>query len=312
MGCYLKIACVSGVSQCLYHCSFFHFTTTAVVVFLLTILLIIYVTLYRLIFLFCFAFTVRKDNMEKALESEDVSKAKDRGKDTLDSDEDISPVEVLCDEVNDRREEKMEHGRTGSGEEKTVQTRKKRLVCKECGKIFTRRETFNLHRHFHTHEGELASLTCKECGLSFQHRSTLIKHRSEHKEKEQATNQKPRGIQLMTYPRERCKMTFSAPAKSNQRVCNSVPEKPYRCPLCRKEFFFKCSMTKHIQSHSLDVVFHCQECNKGFSNGIALRCHQRCHSALKPYECPDCGMVFRHYSVMEDRSEEHTSELQSR
>ncbi|XP_046890373.1 zinc finger protein 316 [Hypomesus transpacificus] len=248
---------------------------------------------------------IRKDNMEKALESEDVSKAKDRGKDTLDSDEDISPVEVLCDEVNDRREEKMEHGRTGSGEEKTVQTRKKRLVCKECGKIFTRRETFNLHRHFHTHEGELASLTCKECGLSFQHRSTLIKHRSEHKEKEQATNQKPRGIQLMTYPRERCKMTFSAPAKLNQRVCNSVPEKPYRCPLCRKEFFFKCSMTKHIQSHSLDVVFHCQECNKGFSNGIALRCHQRCHSALKPYECPDCGMVFRHYSVMEDHRRKH-------
>lgn len=211
----------------------------------------------------------------------------------------------LCND-NDGGEEEEEDRTTGTGEEKPGQRKKSRLICKECGKSFTRRETFNLHRHFHTHEDEHASLTCKECGLSFQHRSSLIKHRSEHRGKEEQAMNQHREVQLKYYHCERCRMTFSTPAKLSEHVCSNVSEKPYRCPLCRKEFLFKCSITRHIQSHSLEFLFHCQECNKGFTDGLALRCHQRSHSALKPYECPDCSMVFKHYSVMEDHRRKHT------
>uniref|UniRef100_A0A8C9Z784 C2H2-type domain-containing protein n=1 Tax=Sander lucioperca TaxID=283035 RepID=A0A8C9Z784_SANLU len=44
---------------------------------------------------------------------------------------------------------------------------------------------------------------------------------------------------------------------------------------------------------------------------MALRYHQRCHTALKPYECPECGLVFKHYSVMEDHRRKHTGNTRS-
>ncbi|KAK3550654.1 hypothetical protein QTP70_002353 [Hemibagrus guttatus] len=115
--------------------------------------------------------------------------------------------------------------------------RKNRLNCRDCGKSFTRRETYDLHRHFHMHQDEQASLTCKECGLTFQHRSSLIKHRSEHKQ-----NGMPDSA-LVSYKR------------SQLHACQQSLEKPYRCPLCRKEFQYRVSINAHMQSHSLECPY---------------------------------------------------------
>lgn len=198
----------------------------------------------------------------------------------------------------------------------SIKPRKRCLQCKECGMRFNRRETYNLHRHFHAHEDELTPLTCKECGLTFQHRSSLIKHRSEHKEKEEQIV----APKKETYTRDersfgcaQCENVFSTVNKLRGHNCtnNVTPEKPYHCPLCRQEFQFKLSITKHMQNHSMENVFTCQECNRSFSDSVALRCHQRCHAALKPYQCPECGLVFKHYSVMEDHRRKHTDNMRS-
>lgn len=211
-------------------------------------------------------------------------------------------------------EEVEEEADRGLDVDLTAKPKKCRLACKECGKVFNRRETFNLHRHFHAHEDELTPLTCKECGLTFQHRSSLIKHRNDHKEKEQ---------QLITPKREmhtkeegsfecaECERTFSTVDKLRDHNCCNTVEKPYHCPLCRQEFQFKVSVTKHMMTHSQESIFTCQECSQTFPNTTALRSHQRCHTALKPYECPECGMVFKHYSVMEDHRRKHTDNTRS-
>ncbi|KAI3360452.1 hypothetical protein L3Q82_002343 [Scortum barcoo] len=190
--------------------------------------------------------------------------------------------------------------------------RKCRLVCKECGKRFNRRETFNLHRHFHAHEDELTPLTCKECGLTFQHRSSLIKHRNEHREKEEQQHQLVTPKKEMQASEEgnfecaECESVFCTVDKLRDHNCSNTAEKPYHCPLCRQEFQFKVSVTKHMMTHSKESIYTCQECSQTFPNTMALRYHQRCHTALKPYECPECGMVFKHYSVMEDHRRKHT------
>ncbi|GLD63492.1 uncharacterized protein AKAME5_001510900 [Lates japonicus] len=202
----------------------------------------------------------------------------------------------------------------GEGADLAVKPKKCRLVCKECGKRFTRRETFNLHRHFHAHEDELMPLTCKECGLSFQHRSSLIKHRNEHKEKEEQLVTLKKEVQTKeegSFECAECGRFFSAVDKLRDHNCSNTVEKPYHCPLCRQEFQFKVSVTKHMMTHSQESMFTCQECNQTFPNTIALRFHQRCHTALKPYECPECGMVFKHYSVMEDHRRKHTDSARS-
>ncbi|XP_019967185.2 uncharacterized protein [Paralichthys olivaceus] len=217
----------------------------------------------------------------------------------------------------DRTEEVVEdeeEADRGEDADLAAKQKKCRLVCKECGMRFNRRETFNLHRHFHAHEDELTPLTCKECGLTFQHRSSLIKHRNEHKEKEE---------ELVTPKKEvhskeedsvqcaECRRLFSTVDKLRDHSCSNTVEKPYHCPLCRQDFQFKVSITKHMMTHSQESMFTCQECNQSFPNNIALRYHQRCHTALKPYECPECGLVFKHYSVMEDHRRKHTDSTRS-
>ncbi|CAL8358425.1 unnamed protein product [Arctogadus glacialis] len=187
------------------------------------------------------------------------------------------------------------------------------LQCKDCGKRFNRRETLNLHRHFHSHN-DPAPLTCKECGLTFQDRSSFVKHRKEHKEKEQpliSSNKDSASSEGRRFTCANCKTLFSTVEELRGHNCSKYPDKPYRCPLCGREFQFKVAIPRHMQIHSLENIFQCQECNKHFSDGPAFRAHQRCHAALKPYECLECGMVFKHYSVMEDHRRKHTENMPS-
>lgn len=196
----------------------------------------------------------------------------------------------------------------GDGADSPSKQNRCSLVCKECGESFNRRETFNLHRHFHTHEDVLTPLTCKECGLTFQHRSSLLKHRNEHKEKEEQLISPKKEAQTKEegiFQCAECHRIFNTVDKLRDHNCSNTVEKPYHCPLCRQEFQFRVSVTKHILTHSQESIFSCQECSQTFPNASALRIHQKCHSALKPYECPDCGMVFKHYYIMEDHRRRH-------
>ncbi|XP_061808108.1 uncharacterized protein [Nerophis lumbriciformis] len=185
--------------------------------------------------------------------------------------------------------------------ELTSTPKKCRLECKECGKRFTRREMFYLHRHYHAHKDELMPLTCKECGLSFSDRRSLMKHRHEHKEEEEPKYEEESGFQCAE-----CEKIFSSVRKLRSHKCIESDDKPFRCTLCRQEFQSKVSITKHMLNHSLDEGFKCKECGKRFPEYRIMRVHQRCHPNFKPYECPECGMVFKYQSVMEDHRRKHT------
>uniref|UniRef100_A0A3Q3GT37 C2H2-type domain-containing protein n=1 Tax=Labrus bergylta TaxID=56723 RepID=A0A3Q3GT37_9LABR len=227
----------------------------------------------------------------------------------LDAEEPMGDVDGIEDVAEDDEEADR-----GEGTDPTAKQKKCRLVCKECGERFPRREMFNLHRHFHAHGDELTPLTCKECGLTFQHRSSLIKHRNEHKEKEEqllVPKKEAQTMEVGSFECAECEKIFSTVDKLRDHNCFKTVEKPYHCPLCRQEFQFRASVTKHMMTHSQERKFTCQECSQTFPNVMVLRYHQRCHTALKPYECPECGMVFKHYSVMEDHRRKHTDNTRS-
>ncbi len=252
-----------------------------------------------------------KDNTEEK-EGEDDPKSAKKVKDNTEEKTGEDPKSV--EKVEDNTEEKEGEDKSKSdGTGIVVKRRKSRLECNECGKKFTRRETYNLHRHFHMHQDEQASLVCKECGITFQHRSDLIKHRSIHKENSQPSLSHSKRSERIYKERrkfqcEHCGMCFSTMMRLRLHVCEQNVEKAFRCPLCRKEFQHRVSINAHMQSHSLDSPYRCQECNKGFQSLATLHIHQRSHAALKPYECPDCTMVFRHRYVMEDHRRRHTEE----
>uniref|UniRef100_UPI0000436C01 uncharacterized protein LOC327401 n=1 Tax=Danio rerio TaxID=7955 RepID=UPI0000436C01 len=233
-------------------------------------------------------------------------------------DETMQSTETKMDETTEKDKDNTEEKgggdeSKGDGTGRSIKRRKSRMECNECGKKFTRRETYNLHRHFHMHQDEQASLVCKECGITFQHRSDLIKHRSIHKESSQASVSPSKGSTSITKERrkfvcEHCGVCFSTMIRLKIHACEQKVDKPFRCPLCRKEFQYRVSINAHMQSHSLDSRYRCLECNKGFQSLENLYVHQRSHTALKPYECPDCNMVFRHRSIMEDHRRRHVDE----
>lgn len=252
------------------------------------------------------------DDDEATDDAEELDDEENSRSDAKHTEKQLETEEV--DGIEDAAEDEEEEAQQGEGAAPKVRPKRCRLVCKECGKRFTRRETYNLHRHFHAHEDELTPLTCKECGLTFQHRSSLIKHRHEHKEKEEQLLIPKKEVQPMevgSFECAECERVFSTVSKLRDHNCCNTVEKPYHCPLCRQDFQFKVSVTKHMMTHSKESNFACQECSQTFSNATALRFHQRCHTALKPYECPECGMVFKHYSVMEDHRRRHTDNTRS-
>ncbi|TNN76221.1 Zinc finger protein 345 [Liparis tanakae] len=251
---------------------------------------------------------------ERIKEKETSHPEEEKKKEDEEKSAETGPAEVLAGDVGTVEEVAGNEADRGEDANSTAKPKKCRLVCKECGKRFTRRETFNLHRHFHAHEDELTPLTCKECGLTFQHRSALIKHRNEHKEKEEVVVPPKKAAQTKTEGRFKCaecEVIFSTVDRLRDHSCCNVVEKPYHCPLCRQEFQFKVSVTKHMMLHSQDSIFTCRECAQTFPTSMSLRYHQRCHAALKPYECPECGLVFKHYSVMEDHRRKHTDNTRS-
>ncbi|RVE62325.1 hypothetical protein OJAV_G00156020 [Oryzias javanicus] len=249
--------------------------------------------------------------------AEEVEQEERSGNTTTDGEKPATEENSHCDAAKDSpakgvdvREEKQAAADGVEDVELSPKQKKFSIECKDCGKKFDCRETFQLHRHFHMHEDELTPLTCKECGLTFQHRSSLIKHRSQHKEKEEQQQQ------LLATKKEygrfqcaECQRIFYSTDKLRDHNCSNTVEKPYHCPLCRQDFQFKASVTKHMSKHMMtrsnNNIFKCQECNQIFPNVMALRFHQKSHPALKPYECPECGMVFKHYSVMEDHRRKH-------
>ncbi|XP_050987757.1 zinc finger protein 197 isoform X3 [Labeo rohita] len=260
------------------------------------------------------------DNTEEKSKVTTEEKSMDNTEEIIRDNTEEKVMDNAEEKLKDNTEEKvMDNTEEKEGEDESksngvvVKRRKSRLECNECGKKFTRRETYNLHRHFHMHQDEQASLVCKECGITFQHRSDLIKHRSIHKENSQPSPSHSKRSERIYNERskfqcEHCGMCFSTMMRLRLHVCEQTVEKPFRCPLCRKEFQYRVSINAHMQSHSLDSPYRCLECNKGFQSLGTLHIHQRSHAALKPYGCPDCSMVFRHRYVMEDHRRRHVEE----
>ncbi|XP_077432791.1 uncharacterized protein LOC144058283 [Vanacampus margaritifer] len=191
----------------------------------------------------------------------------------------------------------------------TSKPKKNRMVCKECGLSFARREMFYLHRHSHAYKDEIAPLTCKECGLSFKDRHSLIKHRHVHKEQEEEPTHAEK--EKAAFQCAACDKFFPTAQKLRVHHCNDADDKPYHCSLCRKEFQLRCSVAMHMMTHSQEGNWTCEECGRSFRDYRKLRCHQRCHPILKPYECPECGMAFRYNSVMEDHRRKHSDQLRT-
>uniref|UniRef100_A0A0P4WG13 C2H2-type domain-containing protein n=1 Tax=Scylla olivacea TaxID=85551 RepID=A0A0P4WG13_SCYOL len=84
----------------------------------------------------------------------------------------------------------------------------------------------------------------------------------------------------------------------------AMPDKPYKCAMCDREFVYKEELLEHNESHEAAKPYKCDLCGAGLSHISALRRHRLAHTGYKPHRCEICGRSFfqkcdlqRHYST---------------
>lgn len=155
------------------------------------------------------------------------------------SDEDIS------DDIKSENEGGNDRASSQGGD--TTEEPGKPLLCKVCGKQFTRVFYFNLH--VKTHDISIANNPtkphkCLECGKTF----ALLQHLTGH---------------------------------SRTHIANRY----FECPICRRKFTELSNLTMHLlKTHPDEKPYKCSDCDKQFTQSSALKKHMRTHSSVTSQE----------------------------
>ena len=84
---------------------------------------------------------------------------------------------------------------------------------------------------------------------------------------------------------------------------------PFRCDLCKKEFFTKFQLREHKLIHFEDNPFVCELCGNGFKSRTGLNSHMfHKHSSVRNHKCPDCIKSFKTRTQMKVHQRTHTGE----
>lgn len=108
-------------------------------------------------------------------------------------------------------------------------TKKKRRVCRVCGKNFTRPSSLKAHRAVHTKEKRYA---CPVCGKKFAHPSSVKRHQLLH------PGERPYACRV-------CGRKFASTRGLKVHQFAHTGKRSFECEICGKKFTRKYSMTHH-------------------------------------------------------------------
>lgn len=127
--------------------------------------------------------------------------------------------------------------------------------------------------------------SCDHCGLEMTRKRLIKQHVLIHAEPSFECNICQKKFRVESYLK---KHLLTHQDRDRNLICSDVS--------CKKTFFDKMSLVRHMRKHNINDQFACDLCDKTFLRRVALTKHQKLHETN---QCPTCLVTFSYYRQLE-------------
>lgn len=182
-----------------------------------------------------------------------------------------------------------------------------KLSCYKCHKRFSKITDARTHHNSHFQ----SNYFCAGCNESFNTSDEFMNHNETY-------NRDLKIRQLPPIPNDTleslncpiCKKLFKYKATlTNHLLTHTERKRDHTCEKCGKRFLNKQNLAGHMTLHEDIRPYLCEICKFRFRTSSQLRMHVGTHDGIKPFACDQCGRCFRLRKQLSNHSIVHTDAL---